>query len=262
MFDNLRDTLDFDDLLFESRNRDYGAYQLRKKYNSVMAAGILIASLMVSAVVILPFVITPRSDKFIAGGLSYVQVHMDALEPPMDEVVVPPPPPPEDAARMQEIVKYVPPVVVDSVMPLEADQTTTDDVLAQSPTENFNAAGTGTGDDLLSGQEGINSDDAFFIVEVMPSFKGGDLNKFSDWVRKRTNYPQAAIENRIEGKVYVTFVIETDGSVTNVTVVKGVDPLIDKEAVRTIQSSPKWSPGLQRGQAVRVRCSMALNFAL
>jgi len=111
-------------------------------------------------------------------------------------------------------------------------------------------------------QEGINSDDAFFIVEVMPSFKGGDLNKFSDWVRKRTNYPQAAVENRIEGKVYVTFVIETDGSVSNVTVVKGVDPLIDKEAVRTIQSSPKWSPGLQRGQAVRVRCSMALNFAL
>lgn len=262
MFDNLRDTLDFDDLLFESRNKDYGAYQLRKKYNSVMAAGILIASLMVSAVVILPFVITPRSDKFIAGGLSYVQVHMDALEPPMDEVVVPPPPPPDDAARMEEIVKYVPPVVVDSVLPLEASQTTTADVLAQSPTENFDAAGTGTGDDLLSGQEGINSDDAFFIVEVMPSFKGGDLNKFSDWVRKRTNYPQAAVENRIEGKVYVTFVIETDGTVTNVTVVKGVDPLIDKEAVRTIQSSPKWSPGLQRGQAVRVRCSMALNFAL
>jgi protein TonB len=262
MFDNLRDTLEFDDLLFETRNRDYGAYQLRKRYNSVMVAGIIIASLLVSAAVILPFVITPRSDKFIAGGFSYVQVEMEDLEPPLDEIVVPPPPPPAEATRIEDVVKYVPPVVVDSVPLLEPSQTTTDDVLAQSPVENFESGGTGTGDDLLSGQEGINSDDAFFIVEVMPSFKGGDLNKFSDWVRKRTNYPQAAVDNRIEGKVYVTFVIETDGSVSNVTVVKGVDPLIDKEAVRTIQSSPRWSPGLQRGQAVRVRCSMALNFAL
>ncbi|MBK8884177.1 MAG: energy transducer TonB [Bacteroidales bacterium] len=261
MFDNLRDTLDFDDLLFETRNRDYGAYQLRKKYNSVVVAGIIIASLLVSVTVILPFVITPGSDKFIAGGLSYVQVEMDVLEPPVDVIVVPPPPP-ADAARMEEVVKYVPPVVVDSVPPLELAQATTDDVLAQSPIENFESGGSGTGDDLLTGELGIDSDDAFFIVEVMPSFKGGDLNKFSDWVRKRTNYPQAAVDNRIEGKVYVTFVIETDGAVSNVTVVKGVDPLIDKEAVRTIQSSPKWSPGLQRGQAVRVRCSMALNFAL
>jgi protein TonB len=64
MFDNLRDTLEFDDLLFETRNRDYGAYQLRKRYNSVMVAGIIIASLLVSAAVILPFVITPRSAMF------------------------------------------------------------------------------------------------------------------------------------------------------------------------------------------------------
>ena len=79
---------------------------------------------------------------------------------------------------------------------------------------------------------------------------------------KRTNYPQAAVDSRIQGKVYLTFIIETDGSVSNVTIVKGVDPLIDVEAVRTIQSSPKWSPGLQRGQPVRVRYSMSLSFLL
>ena len=262
MFDNLRDTLDFDDLLFEKRNRDYGAYQLRKKYNSVMVAGILLATLLVVSSVVMPFMISPHSGKVLSGGISYVQVRMENLEPPVDEIIVPPPPPPPDAARMQEIIKYVPPVVVDTLLPLEMSQQTTDDVLAQPSTENIITGGTGTGNDLSSGQEGIETDEAFFIVEVMPSFKGGDLNKFSDWVRKRTNYPQAAVDQRIEGKVYVTFVIETDGSVSNVTVVKGVNPLIDMEAVRTIQSSPKWSPGLQRGQPVRVRCSMGLNFAL
>lgn len=261
MFDNLRDTLDFDDLLFETRNRDYGAYQLRKKYNSVMAAGIILASLIVSAIVILPFIISPSSDKVLAGGISYVQVQMDNLEPPVDEIVVPPPPPSE-AARIQEIVKYVPPVVVDSVLPLDPSQTATDEILAQPSTENIEAGGTGTGNDLLTGQDGVETDEAFFIVEVMPAFKGGDINKFREWVMKRTNYPQAAIDNRIQGKVYLTFIVETDGSVSNVTIVKGVDPLIDVEAVRTIQSSPKWSPGLQRGQPVRVRYSMSLSFSL
>ncbi len=119
MFDNLRDTLEFDDLLFESRNKDYGAYQLRKKYNSVMVAGIILASLLVSAAVILPYVISPHGDKVLAGGISYVQVQMDNLEPPVDEIIVPPPPPPSQAARIEEIVKYVPPVVVDSILPLE-----------------------------------------------------------------------------------------------------------------------------------------------
>ena len=261
MFDNLRDTLDFDDLLFEARNRDYGAYQLRKKYNSVMAAGIILVCLIVSAVVILPFVISPPSEKVLSGGISYVQVQMDNLEPPVDEIIVPPPPSTE-AAKLQEIVKYVPPVVVDSVLPLEPSLTATEEILAQPNTENVEAGGTGTGNDLLTGQNGVETDEAFFIVEVMPMFKGGDINKFRDWVMKRTNYPQAAVDSRIQGKVYLTFIVETDGSVSNVTIVKGVDPLIDVEAVRTIQSSPKWSPGLQRGQPVRVRYSMSLSFLL
>jgi len=262
MFDNLRDTLDFDDLLFDKRNKDYGAYQLRKKYNSVMVAGIIVTCLLVSAIIVLPFVINPRSDKVLSGGISYVQVRMDNLDPPVDEIVVPPPPPPREVARIQENIKYIPPVVVDSIIPLENAQTTTDDILAQATTDNIESGATGTGNDLLSGQPGVETDDAFFIVEVMPSFKGGDINKFREWVMKRTNYPQAAVDNRIQGKVYLTFIVETDGTVSNVTIVKGVDPIIDKEAVRTIQASPKWSPGLQRGQPVRVRYSMSLSFAL
>jgi periplasmic protein TonB len=263
MFDNLRDTLEFDDLLFEGRNKDYGAYQLRKKYNAVVLGGIIFAVVLVSATVVLPFVMSPHSDKVLSGGFSYVQVKMENFDPPVDEIIVPPPPPPPEASRMTEVVKYVPPVVVDTLLPLEPSQASTDEFLAQSTNDNnIVAHGTGNGDNAFTGQSGTETGEPFFLVEVMPAFKGGDINKFREWVQRRTNYPQAAIDNRIQGRVFLTFIVETDGSVSNVTVVKGVDPLIDNEAVRAIQSSPKWSPGLQRGQAVRVRYSMWLSFSL
>jgi periplasmic protein TonB len=262
MFDNLRDVLDFDDLLFETRNRDYGAYQLRKRYNSVVFTGIILAVLLVGTGVVLPFILSKKSDRILTGSLRYVSVKMDNLEPPVEEIYIPPAPPPPEAARVQEIVRYVPPVVVDSVPPLDAIPASTDQILNQATGDIVAANGTGTGEDLSSGGDGSETDEPFFFVEVMPSFRGGDLTKFRDWVQKRTNYPQAAIDNRIEGRVFLTFIVEPDGTVSNVTVVKGVDPIIDNEAVKAIQASPKWSPGLQRGQAVRVRYSMWLNFTL
>jgi len=261
MYENLRKDMDFDDLLFESRNKDYGAYKLRKKYNSVVVAGIILASLLVSSAVLLPFVLTSHNDKILGGGANYVHVEMENLEPPPEEIIVPPPPPPPEAARIQEIVQYVPPIVVDTVLPLEMTQPTNDQVLSQSQTDQIEGKDSGSGDDLLSGMDGSDTNEPFVFVEVMPSFRGGDINKFREWVQKRTNYPQAAVEKRIKGKVLLTFIVETDGSVTNVTVVKGVDPIIDYEAVKTISESPKWSAGLQRGKPVRVRFAIPLLFA-
>jgi protein TonB len=260
MFDNLRNVLDLDDLIFENRNRDYGAYQLRKKYNRVVFAGILIASALASLVVILPFVLMPHAEKVLSGDITYIPVQMESLEPPIDRIIVPPAPPPPGSEHVQEVVKYVPPVVVDTILPTEAKTVTTDEVLAQTTIDESVIDGIGSGDDLMAGQDGTATDDPFFLVEVMPSFKGGDINKFREWVQRRTNYPQAAIEAGIQGKVFLTFIIEPDGAVSNVTVVKGVATVIDDEAVKAIRASPKWSPGLQRGQPVRVRYSMWLNF--
>ncbi|MGA2406846.1 MAG: energy transducer TonB [Bacteroidales bacterium] len=262
MYDNLRKWLDFDDLLFQTRNKDYGAYQLREKYNSVVITSIILASVVVSSAVILPFVLTPYKEYVFSPHGSYVQVQMENLEPPKEEIFVPPSPPPPEAVHVEEIAKYVPPVVVDSVHPLEKSLPSTDEFINQTTKDNLDVKGTGTGDNLFSGQDGTETDEPFSLVEVMPSFKGGDLNKFRDWIQKRTNYPQIAIDKKIQGKVFLTFIVETDGAVTNVTIVKGVDPLIDIEAIKAIQASPKWSPGLQRGQPVRVRYSISLNFAI
>ena len=91
----------------------------------------------------------------------------------------------------------------------------------QTTTEKVDITGTGNSDDLMSGQEGSATDEPFFLVEVMPSFKGGGLDKFRDWIQKRTNYPKDAYDRKIRGTVQLTFIVEKDGSVSNVTVIKG-----------------------------------------
>jgi protein TonB len=252
---------DFDDLVFEHRNKEYGAYQLRKRYNRAVLTGTLVASLFAISAVLIPFMARPSSEKIVSGGNGYVvSVRMENLEPPLEQIYVPPAPPPREASKMPETVEYVPPVVVDTVIPLEQTQITTDAELASSDNQVIDATGSGFGDDLLSGGDGTGSEEPLFLVEVMPTFKGGDLNKFRDWVMKRTNYPQAAIENKIRGTVFLTFIVEKDGSVSHVTIVKGVHPLLDDEAVKAISDSPKWSPGLQRGEPVRVRFQIPVSF--
>jgi protein TonB len=260
MFDNLRNMLNFDDLLFEKRNREYGAYQLRKRYNSVVVGSILAAITIFSSVIIIPFSIKPKNEKVITAGNNYVPVQMEHFTPPDEQLYVPPaatPPP----VRIQEIVKYIPPVVVDSIVPPGSDLPTSDQLETLPVNDEIASTGSGSGGDMV-GDGGEAANNPFFIVEIMPSFKGGDINRFRDWVIKRTNYPQQAIDKKIKGKVQLTFIVETDGAVSNVTVVKGVDPIIDVEAVKAIEASPKWTPGLQRGQPVRMRYAIALDFVL
>ena len=132
MYDNLRKTLDFDDLLFEKRNKDYGAYQLRKKYNAVVITGIIIASIAVALAVIIPFVLTSNSDNVLTGSRGFTQLQLENLEPPREEIYVPPSPPPPQSVKVEEIVKYVPPDVVDSVPPMEKSQLSTDDYINQT----------------------------------------------------------------------------------------------------------------------------------
>jgi TonB family protein len=115
---------------------------------------------------------------------------------------------------------------------------------------------------VAESQPEFSGDDIFMIVEDMPTFDGGDVQKFSNWVKERVRYPQIAIENGIQGKVFIGFVVEKDGTVSTVQVLRSVDKSNDDEAVRVVLSSPKWKPGYQRGQPVRVRFSITVNFAL
>ena len=100
------------------------------------------------------------------------------------------------------------------------------------------------------------------IVEQKPSFEGGDANHFSNWVNSHLVYPDDAKANSIQGRVTLQFTIETDGSVTNVKVLKSAHPSLDKEAVRVVSSSPKWRPGMQRGKPVKVSYTFVVVFGL
>lgn len=102
----------------------------------------------------------------------------------------------------------------------------------------------------------------FQLVETKPSFMGGDANQFSKWVATRLVYPEIAKENGVQGRVMLQFRVEADGRVTNVKVIRGVEPSIDKEAVRVVSSSPKWSPGKQRDRAVPVTYTFPVYFQL
>ena len=102
----------------------------------------------------------------------------------------------------------------------------------------------------------------FALVEEKPSFQGGDPNAFSKWVNSRLVYPEIAKENGVQGKVTLQFTVNTDGSVSNVKVLRGVDPSLDKEAVRIVSSSPRWTPGKQRDKAVKVTYTFPVIFQL
>ena len=102
----------------------------------------------------------------------------------------------------------------------------------------------------------------FQLVEEKPSFMGGDANAFSKWVNERLVYPEIAKENGVQGRVTLQFTVDTDGTVKNVKVLRGVDPSLDKEAVRVVSMSPKWSPGKQRDRAVKVTYTFPVIFQL
>lgn len=105
-------------------------------------------------------------------------------------------------------------------------------------------------------------DKIFEIVEEQPVPPGGSIEAMLKWIQKNLEYPEIALENDIQGRVIVQFVVERDGSVSQLKVVRGVDPALDKEAVRVISSMGKWQPGKQRGKAVRSRYSVPIIFKI
>lgn len=102
----------------------------------------------------------------------------------------------------------------------------------------------------------------FAIVEQKPKFNGGDANEFSRWVNKRLVYPQICVENGVQGRVTLSFTVMPDGSLANISVLRGVDKELDKEALRVVSSSPRWEPGRQRDRAVPVTYTFPVIFSL
>ena len=108
-------------------------------------------------------------------------------------------------------------------------------------------------------EENLEDDQPFVKVEQMPSFMGGDLMTFRNWVQSKVRFPQIAQENNISGRVLLMFVIERDGSLTNIQVLQTADSSLSDEAIRVLKTSPKWTPGKQRNQSVRVKYTLPID---
>jgi protein TonB len=111
--------------------------------------------------------------------------------------------------------------------------------------------------------EEIQEEEVFYIVEDMPTFNGGDpATEFRKYIAQNLQYPEIAAENGVSGRVIVQFAVDRTGKVVDAVVVRSVDPALDKEAIRVVMSSPKWTPGKQRGKAVKVLFTFPINFVL
>ena len=108
----------------------------------------------------------------------------------------------------------------------------------------------------------LHADDIYFIVEEMPAFQGGDEMTFRNWVQQNLIYPEKAFKDGACGRVFVQFAVGADGIVKNVKIVRGVTPELDAEVERVVSSSPKWTPGTQKGKAVTVQFTMPIVFVL
>lgn len=113
-----------------------------------------------------------------------------------------------------------------------------------------------------TGEDEVADDVPALIADEMPKFKGKDINEFRNWCQSNITYPPMAEENQVSGNVQLEFIVEKDGTVSNVKVVRGVDRELDQAAQKQVQSSPKWTPGMTRGRAVRIRCNIIIKFVL
>ena len=174
--------------------------------------------------------------------------------------------------KVKSSVKFTPPVIKkDSEVKPEEELKSQEDLnKTKTAIGSFDVKGNDeAGGEVLKAKEVIAQPEppkeeetkVFDVVEVMPSFPGGQAALF-EWLSKNIKYPVVAEENGVQGRVIVTFVVERNGSITDVQVVKSVDPSLDKEAVRVVKAMPHWIPGKQNGSAVRVKFTVPVTFRL
>jgi periplasmic protein TonB len=268
-----------DDLVFENRNKEYGAFYLRRIYDKYMTRGILSSLLFFLLLVFGPKLYAKYQDMMAAkeDDLSLTEVTL-AEPPPIDPKTPPPPPPPKiDPPPIKDQIKFVPPKVMKDEEVVEEDpppaQEELKDVVIATKTEEGDKDGV---DKSLIVEEKapppppppppvIEEDPdekkVYDFVAQKPEFPDGDKALFK-YLSENIKYPAIARENGIEGKVIVKFVVSRDGSIQNATVVRGIGGGCDEEALRVVKGMPNWKPGKNNGKPVNVTYNLPVSFKL
>ena len=267
------------DLMFENRNKEYGAYVLRRQTGRRNVASIL-AVLLLFACVMVYMVAKNAYDEYQKAHQVHDQVtELSALkQEKKKEAKVER----KEIVKQQEVekvvekvkssVKFTAPVIKkdDEVKP-EDELKTQEEIMDSKVAVGFaNVVGNDENGEVLKAKEVIATEPVkpkeeenkvFDVVEQMPSFPGGNA-ALMNYLGQNIKYPVIAEENGIQGRVIVQFVVGKDGHISDVRVAKSVDPSLDKEAVRVVKGMPRWIPGKQNGQAVTVRYTLHVTFRL
>ena len=213
------------------------------------ASNLLIGVILTLSVLFIGFEWSEREVKVVTeSGITEIVFEEEMIpiteqEPPKQA------PPPPEAPKMEEIIEI-------AENDADVEETTIDaSVDIQAAVE---VKGYGT---VEVEEEEVEEEQIFQVVEEMPEFPGGQAECMK-WLGKNMKYPQISQENGVQGRVIVQFVVNSDGSIVDAQVVRGVDPYLDKEALRVIGLMPKWKPGKQRGKAVRVKFTLPVMFRL
>ncbi len=263
------------DLIFEGRNKNYGAYTLRKNSPKRHTFSFLVVMLF-TLLVIAGSIAISKYNKLREERLASIEVSQmtdiifDEPEIPEENVAktyeAPPP------VELKSTIQFTAPVIKkDEEVPDESLMKSQDDLVksdVQISIADVKGTNEETGIDIATliehkviVEEEKKEEKIFDIVEQAPSFPGGEAEMYK-WLSSNINYPVVAQENNIQGRVVCQFVVGRNGEIEDVKVVRGVDSSLDKEAIRVISAMPKWIPGRQGGNAVKVRYTLPVQFKL
>ena len=252
------------DIVFEGRNQDYGAYQIRRRYNWTVTIilGCMIGALALGMIV---KVVLNMQGEEVEKETVLDMTTIDLTPPPADKNEPPPPPPPPPPPVM-ETVKFVPPVIKDDAV--ETDPPPPQEKIADTQVSTVTQEGDGDAvvvptDGNGTGVVEEKAPEIFTVVEEMPEFPGGAMEMMK-YIQKNIQYPQMAKEAGLSGKCFLKFVVNGNGNITDVQVLKGVPGCgeCDREAIRVVKSMPNWKPGKQNGRSVNVFFNLPINFQL
>lgn len=264
------------DLVFEGRNQAYGAYKLRKGTAKRNVWALIIVGLAAALLYLgLQLQKMAEANKKVENtqAVELAKLNTEKKEAKVEKKKIIKQEPEKVVEQVKSSVKFTAPVIKKDSEVKEEDEIKLDEVQKSDKAVGaFTVEGNDeVGGAVLKAKEDIAAPEPpkhvveetkiFTVVEQMPMYPGGD-GALMGYLRDNIHYPTVAAENGVQGRVVVGFVVERDGSITDVKILRGVDPSLDREAMRVVKNMPKWTPGKQNGSAVRVKYQVPVSFRL
>ena len=259
---------DWYELVFNGKNKAYGAYVLRKESTKRHLLAYLSVILFTAIVMLLPKALNSLAPAKVhdptLGKAEFIAIVMPEVKDEHKIIVPHPPTPP----NVKTSVKFTIPIVKEDDLVRDGEEMKTQSELNQSrhTISVADVIGNEDGDDIADLPDhmvimGGTTEQVIDIAEIMPAFPGGE-QAMRKWMNKTLKYPEVAQEMQIEGRVFIQFIVGVDGTIRNAAIIGAVDPLLDNEALRMVKDMPKWIPGSQQGSPVAVRFTIPVTFKL